>query len=95
MNKNEFIQELEKLNIEITEEKLAKLEKFYQLLIEWNQKINLTRITEKKDGGAGSTSCLLQCGNHRLARRHHHLRLLRAAGIRRSSHQGAGRAAPG
>ena len=49
MNKNEFIQELEKLNIEITEEKLAKLEKFYQLLIEWNQKINLTRIVNEEE----------------------------------------------
>ena len=30
-------------------DKLQKLEEFYQLLIEWNQKINLTRIIEKED----------------------------------------------
>lgn len=49
MNKELFIEELKKLNIEITEEQLSKLNKFYELLIEWNEKINLTRITEKED----------------------------------------------
>ncbi len=49
MNEKEFIDELKNLNITITEEQLVKLNKFYELLIEWNQKINLTRITEKKD----------------------------------------------
>lgn len=44
-----FIEELKKLNIEPTENQLELLEKFYNLLIEWNQKINLTRITEKED----------------------------------------------
>ncbi len=49
MTKEEFMSELEKLNIVLTEEQLEKLEKFYNLLIEWNKKINLTRITEKED----------------------------------------------
>lgn len=49
MNKELFIKELENLGIEVTEDKISKLEKFYQLLIEWNEKINLTRITEKED----------------------------------------------
>ena len=49
MNKETFINELKKMQIEPTEEQLQKLEKFYNLLIEWNQKINLTRITEKED----------------------------------------------
>ena len=49
MNKNEFLIELEKLNIYPTEEQLDLLEKFYDLLIEWNKKINLTRITDKED----------------------------------------------
>lgn len=44
-----FIEELKKLNIEPTENQLELLEKFYNLLIEWNKKINLTRITEKED----------------------------------------------
>lgn len=49
MTKNEFIEELRKLNIEITQLQLAQLDKYYELLIEWNKKINLTRITEKEE----------------------------------------------
>lgn len=49
MTKEEFISELKKINIILTEEQQEKLEKFYNLLIEWNEKINLTRITEKED----------------------------------------------
>ena len=48
MNKELFIKSLNELNIEVTNDKLDKLEKFYQLLIECN-KINLTRIVEKED----------------------------------------------
>lgn len=49
MNKNEFIKYLEELNIYPTKEQLEKLNKFYHLLIEWNEKINLTRIVDEKD----------------------------------------------
>lgn len=49
MNKDEFIKYLEELNIYPTQDQLNKLDKFYHLLISWNQKINLTRITEEKD----------------------------------------------
>lgn len=49
MTEKEFIEEVQKLRIMPTKEQLQQLEKFYQLLIEWNQKINLTRITEKED----------------------------------------------
>lgn len=49
MNREEFIEELSKLGIVLTKEQEVKLEKFYNLLIEWNQKINLTRIVEKED----------------------------------------------
>lgn len=49
MNREEFVEELEKLGITLTTEQEIKLEKFYNLLIEWNQKINLTRIVEKED----------------------------------------------
>ena len=49
MNKEEFLKELEELNIIPTNIQLEQLEKFYQLLIEWNEKINLTRITNKED----------------------------------------------
>ena len=49
MNKEEFISELEKLNIKLNDEKLKQLDSYYKLLIEWNNKINLTRITNEKD----------------------------------------------
>lgn len=49
MNKEEFIKKVNELGIKLTEEQLIKLDKFYNLLIEWNKKINLTRITEEKD----------------------------------------------
>ena len=49
MTKEEFIEELKKINIDITKDQLNKLDKFYKILIEWNSKINLTRITEEKD----------------------------------------------
>ena len=49
MNKELFIEELNKLGINITEDQLSKLNKFYKLLIEWNEKINLTRITEENE----------------------------------------------
>lgn len=49
MNKEQFIEELKNINIDITEEQLQKLDHFYKLLIEWNNKINLTRITEEQE----------------------------------------------
>ena len=49
MNKEEFIKYLEELNIYPTQDQLEKLNKFYHLLIEWNEKINLTRIVDEKD----------------------------------------------
>lgn len=49
MTKEEFIKDLKKLNIILSDSQLEKLELFYKLLIEWNEKINLTRITTKED----------------------------------------------
>lgn len=49
MTKDEFISAIEELNITITDDMLEKLDNFYHLLIEWNKKLNLTRITEEKD----------------------------------------------
>jgi len=49
MTREEFINELEKLGIKLTSEQENKLEHFYNLLIEWNAKINLTRITAKEE----------------------------------------------
>ena len=49
MKIDEFIESLRKLNIEITSRQLEQLEEYYNLLVEWNEKINLTRITLKDD----------------------------------------------
>ena len=49
MTQQEFIEELKKLGISPTQQQLKKLDYIYQLLIEWNQKINLTRITAKEE----------------------------------------------
>ena len=49
MNKEEFINELEKININLSNNQLEQLDKFYHLMLEWNEKINLTRITEEKE----------------------------------------------
>ena len=49
MTKEEFIENLKKINIYPTEQQLSILERFYNKMIEWNKKINLTRITEKEE----------------------------------------------
>lgn len=49
MNINEFNEELKKLGITLSTYQLDKLEKFYKLLVEWNNKINLTRIIDKEE----------------------------------------------
>ena len=48
MNKELFIKELDKLNIKITEHQLLMLEEYYNILIEENNKYNLTNITDKE-----------------------------------------------
>ncbi len=40
---------LEQLNIEFTTEQVEKLEVFKELMLEWNEKINLTSITEPEE----------------------------------------------
>ncbi len=49
MNQNEFINELKKIDIILTNDQLKQLDTYYQLLRKWNEKINLTRIIEEKD----------------------------------------------
>ena len=49
MNLDLFIEETKKLGIELTSQQLEKLNQFYELLILWNKKMNLTRIIEKED----------------------------------------------
>ena len=49
MNKDVFIKELISLNIALTNEQLDQLEKYYEILVEENQKYNLTAITTKEE----------------------------------------------
>jgi len=49
MDKKEFIKALEELNITLDNDQINKLDLFYKLLVEWNNKINLTRIIEEKE----------------------------------------------
>ena len=44
-----FIQGLKEYGFDPTDEQIAKFERYYDLIIEWNQKINLTAITEYRD----------------------------------------------
>ena len=46
MNEIKFIEELKKLNISSEQNKLLKLKKYYEILIEKNKVMNLTAITE-------------------------------------------------
>ncbi len=49
MNLDVFKDEVSKLGIKYTDDMLEKLEKYYELLISYNEKMNLTAITEKED----------------------------------------------
>ena len=49
MNKNEFIEELKKLNIKVTDEMLEKLDIYCNFLLEYNKHTNLTAIKEEND----------------------------------------------
>ena len=48
MNQNKFIEELKKLSIDITDEQIKQLDKYHELLVSWNEKMNLTGIVEKE-----------------------------------------------
>ena len=47
MNRDEFILELKKINIELDSDKLEKLDKYKDLLLEYNKHTNLTAIKEE------------------------------------------------
>ena len=48
MTISEFIEELIKLNIEPTQKQLEQLNRYYELIVEYNKVMNLTGITEKE-----------------------------------------------
>ena len=43
---NQFIQDLKEWNIVLSEDQLILFDKYKDLLLEWNEKINLTAITD-------------------------------------------------
>jgi 16S rRNA (guanine527-N7)-methyltransferase len=50
MNNKQLLKDLSKqINIELTESQINEFEKYQDLLLEWNEKINLTAITEEND----------------------------------------------
>ncbi|KZE44182.1 16S rRNA (guanine(527)-N(7))-methyltransferase RsmG [Rossellomorea marisflavi] len=49
MNINEFQAGLEEKGIPLSSEQLAQFEKYHELLVEWNEKMNLTAITDKEE----------------------------------------------
>lgn len=49
MNVEIFIKKLNAEGIELTEEQIVQFEKYFELLVQWNEKMNLTAITEKTD----------------------------------------------
>lgn len=46
MNQSKFIEELKKININLNNNQLNQLEKYYEMIVEYNKFMNLTGITE-------------------------------------------------
>lgn len=49
MNQKEFIQALALHEIHLSQEQVNQFDQYYHLLVEWNQKMNLTAITEEEE----------------------------------------------
>lgn len=49
MNENQFQELLREKGIELSTFQLEQFETYYQLLVEWNEKMNLTAITDKEE----------------------------------------------
>jgi 16S rRNA (guanine527-N7)-methyltransferase len=47
MDIEQFRLELKKFNIQLNEKQLEQFERYWQLLVEWNERMNLTAITER------------------------------------------------
>lgn len=47
MDIEQFQHELKKYNIQLNEKQLEQFERYWQLLVEWNERMNLTAITER------------------------------------------------
>ncbi|WP_060204583.1 16S rRNA (guanine(527)-N(7))-methyltransferase RsmG [Sporosarcina koreensis] len=46
MNEEQFIEALKEKGIDLSEQQLLQFNKYFQMLVEWNEKMNLTAITD-------------------------------------------------
>ena len=49
MTKDEFILHLKKEGIEVTDTQMKQFDMYFKMLVEWNEKINLTAVTEENE----------------------------------------------
>ena len=49
MNQEQFLKALADKGIQLSNKQLKQFELYYETLIEWNEKMNLTAITNKED----------------------------------------------
>lgn len=49
MNPEEFQQKLQEAGISLTDQQIAQFARYYELLVEWNEKMNLTAITDRDE----------------------------------------------
>ncbi|MDS9471836.1 16S rRNA (guanine(527)-N(7))-methyltransferase RsmG [Sporosarcina pasteurii] len=47
MNEEQFVQALKEHNIDLTEKQIAQFRTYFEELVEWNEKMNLTAITDQ------------------------------------------------
>ncbi|CAM5214947.1 Ribosomal RNA small subunit methyltransferase G OS=Ureibacillus acetophenoni OX=614649 GN=rsmG PE=3 SV=1 [Ureibacillus acetophenoni] len=46
MNEKEFVKALKEKGIQLTDEQINQFKQYFELLVEWNEKMNLTAITD-------------------------------------------------
>lgn len=49
MNQQQFVTALAAQGLEVSEHQLHQFKRYYELLVEWNEKMNLTAITDEED----------------------------------------------
>lgn len=49
MNEESFIRYMEQHNLHLKDEQISQFRLYYEQLVEWNEKVNLTAITKKED----------------------------------------------